>query len=247
MNPIIIIPARLAASRLPNKPLADINGDAMIIHCWQRAMEADIGPVVIAAGDIEIVDIIKSKGGDAILTDPSHPSGSDRIWQALLKYDMEEKYDVIVNLQGDLPTIEPEIIKLSLEPLTNDDVDIATLVVEITDNEERHNPNVVKAFAGFKDDCKIARALTFTRSTAPFGDGPLYHHIGLYSYRRKALEKFIKSSPSILEIREKLEQLRALELGLRIDVRLVKTMPLGVDTKADLEMARKILRTKNNN
>ncbi len=241
MRPIIIIPARLAASRLPNKPLADINGDAMIIHCWRRAMEADIGPVIIAAGDVEIVDIIKSAGGEAILTDKSHPSGSDRIWQALLSYDREEKYDVIVNLQGDLPTIEPEIIKLSLEPLDNIDVDIATLVVEITDDKERDNPNVVKAFTGFKDGCKIARALTFTRTTAPFGDGPLYHHIGLYAYRHAALKKFITSPPSILEMREKLEQLRALELGLRIDVRLVETMPLGVDTQANLEMARKIL------
>lgn len=241
MNPIIVIPARLAATRLPNKPLADIHGEAMIVHCWRRAMEADLGPVLIAAGEQEIVDVIKSVGGDVVLTNPDHPSGSDRVWEAVMRRDPDGKHDIIVNVQGDLPTLDPAAIRASIEPLSNIQVDIATLVAEITRDEERTNPNVVKAFAGFKEGSNTARALTFTRATAPYGEGPLYHHIGLYAYRRHALEQFIGLAPGILEKREKLEQLRALEAGLRIDVRLVDTVPLGVDTPEDLERARKLL------
>jgi len=241
MKPIIVIPARLAATRFPNKPLAEINGEAMIVHCWRRATEAGLGPVLVAAGDVEIVEIIKSVGGDAILTNPDHPSGSDRVWEAVMRRDPNGKYDVIVNVQGDLPTLDPAVIQASIEPLQDTKVDIATLVAEITRDEERANPNVVKAFVGFKQGHNTARALTFTRATAPYGDGPLYHHIGLYAYRRHALEKFIGTPPGILEMREKLEQLRALESGLRIDVRLVDTVPLGVDTPEDLERARQIL------
>lgn len=241
MNPITVIPARLAATRLPNKPLADINGEAMIVHCWRRAVEADLGPVLVAAGDVEIVDVITAAGGDAVLTNPDHPSGSDRVWEAVMRRDPDGKHDVIVNVQGDLPTIDPAAIRASVEPLNDNQVDIATLVAEITRAEERANPNVVKAFVGFREGSNTARALTFTRATAPYGDGPLYHHIGLYTYRRHALEQFIGLAPGILERREKLEQLRALEAGLRIDVRLVDTVPLGVDTQEDLERAREIL------
>ena len=241
MKPLIVIPARLAASRLPNKPLADMGGEPMIVHCWRRAMEAQAGPVVIAAGDAEIVEAIEKVGGQAVLTDPDHPSGSDRVWEAVNRIDPEGDHDVIVNVQGDLPTLDPELIQASLAPLKDEGVDIATLVCEITELEECTNPNVVKAYVGFREGERVARALTFTRTTAPYGEGPLYHHIGLYAYRRAALKSFVTLPQGVLEQREKLEQLRALENGMRIDVSLVKTVPLGVDTPADLERARKIL------
>lgn len=241
MNPLIVIPARMAATRLPNKPLADINGEPMIVHCWRRAVESDLGPVVVAAGDQEIVDAIAAVGGRAVLTDPNHPSGSDRVWEAVQKVDPEEKHDVIVNIQGDLPTLDPSLIEASVAPLADADVDIATLVVEITDEDERTAPSVVKAFVGFDEGRRVARALTFTRATAPYGDGPLYHHIGLYTYRRAALARFVALPQGVLEKREKLEQLRALEAGMRIDVSLVDTIPLGVDTPKDLEKARRML------
>ena len=238
---LIVIPARLAASRLPNKPLADIGGEPMIVHCWRRAMEAEAGDVVIAAGDPEIVEAIEAVGGLAVLTDPDHPSGSDRVWEAVNKVDAQASHDIIVNVQGDLPTLDPALIQASLAPLKNQEVDIATLVCEIRELEECTNPNVVKAYAGFKPGESIARALTFTRATAPYGEGPLYHHIGLYAYRRAALERFVSLPQGVLEQREKLEQLRALENGMRIDVSLVQTVPLGVDTPADLERARAVL------
>lgn len=241
MNPLIVIPARMAATRLPNKPLADIHGEPMIVHCWRRAVECELGPIVVAAGEQEIVDAITAVGGQAVLTDPNHPSGSDRVWEAVQKVDPNGKHDVIINIQGDLPTLDPALIQASVAPLAEGEVDIATLVVEITDEEEKTAPSVVKAFVGFEDGRTVARALTFTRATAPYGEGPLYHHIGLYTYRRDALARFVALPQGVLEKREKLEQLRALENGMRIDVSLVDTIPLGVDTPKDLEKARRLL------
>ncbi|MFM8989571.1 MAG: cytidylyltransferase domain-containing protein, partial [Alphaproteobacteria bacterium] len=184
-NPLILVPARLASIRLPDKPLADIHGEPMIVHVWRRAMEADIGPVVVAAAEPAIADAIAAAGGRAVLTDPSHPSGSDRIHEALLKVDAEGRHDAVVNVQGDLPTIAPETIRASLAPLEVAEVDLATLVAEIVRDEERANPNVVKAVLSMRDEARrIGRALYFTRATAPTGPGPLFHHIGLYAYRR---------------------------------------------------------------
>ncbi|WP_420547881.1 3-deoxy-manno-octulosonate cytidylyltransferase [Curvivirga sp.] len=241
MNSLIVIPSRLASTRLPNKPLADIAGLPMIVQCLKRAEESNSGPVIVAAGDQEIVDAIEAHGGTAIMTDPDLPSGSDRVWAAVEAYDPEGKYDVIINVQGDLPTLDPHVIEATAEPLKDAAVDISTAVAEITEEEEKTNPNVVKAYLAFQQGNHIARALTFTRATAPFGEGPLYHHIGLYGYRREALKQFVSMPPGLLEQREKLEQLRALEAGMRIDAALVKTVPLGVDTLEDLEKARQVL------
>jgi len=242
MNPIVIVPARMASMRLPDKPLADIHGKPMIVHVMDRAAEADVGPVLCAAAEIKIISAVKNAGYKAVLTDPDHPSGSDRIWEALCAEDPNGSYDVIVNLQGDLPTLDPSHVTAVVTPLSNPDVDIATLVSEITENNERDNPNVVKCVAALDDGRTHARALYFTRATAPTGDGPLWHHIGIYAYRRSALERFVSMSPGLLEQREKLEQLRALEAGMRIEAVRVDTVPLGVDTPADLERAREMLR-----
>jgi 3-deoxy-manno-octulosonate cytidylyltransferase (CMP-KDO synthetase) len=242
VNPLVLIPARLASVRLPDKPLADIHGVPMIVHVWRRAMEAELGPVVVAAGEAEIVDAVTRAGGRAVLTRPNHPSGSDRIHEALLKIDPDGRHDAIVNVQGDLPTIARDTIRASLLPLETASVDIATLAVEITREEEKTNPNVVKAVVSMRDTGRrIGRALYFTRATAPTGDGPLYHHIGLYAYRRAALMRFVTLPPAPLERRERLEQLRALEADMRIDVAVVDAVPLGVDTPADLERARALL------
>ena len=240
-NPIIIIPARLESTRLPNKVLADIHGKPMIVHVMERAREVDIGPVVIAAGDEEIIAAVREAGGDAILTDPAHPSGSDRIFEALTLFDPDGTHDAIVNVQGDLPTIDPNSVQVAFDVLAEPAVDIATVAAEIKVPEERSNPNVVKAVFAVKPPDSVGRALYFTRATAPTGDGPLYHHIGLYAYRRTALKHFVALLPGVLEQREKLEQLRALEAGMRIDVALVDTVPLGVDTPADLTRAREML------
>lgn len=237
---LILIPSRMGSTRLPGKPMADIGGSPMIVHVWKRAMEAKIGTPVVCTDSKEVLEAIKSVGGEAVMTKSDHPSGSDRIWEAVTKFDPDAKAEFIVNVQGDLPTISPELIKASLEPMADKQCDIATLATEITDEDERSNPNVVKVIGSPKGS-NILRALYFTRATAPYGEGPLYHHIGLYTYRRSALEKFISLPPSTLEQREKLEQLRALEAGMRIDVSLVDTAPLGVDTQEDLEAARKIL------
>lgn len=241
LNPVILIPSRLASTRLPDKPLADIAGEPMIVHCWRRAMEADLGPVVVACGDAPIKDAIEAAGGLAVMTNPDHPSGSDRIFEALSVIDAAGAHDCIVNVQGDLPTIDPDVIRAALTPLENTDVDIATLIAEITEPEERTNPNVVKAVVGLGAGESVGRALYFSRATIPSGDGPLYHHIGLYAYRRQALERFVSLPPGVLEAREKLEQLRALENGMRIDAALVDTVPFGVDTPADLDRARQML------
>ena len=242
-NPLILVPARLASTRLPDKPLADIHGEAMIVHVWRRAMEAGIGPVVVAAAEQAIVAAIEAAGGRAVLTDPAHPSGSDRIHEAMLRVDPEGRHDAIVNVQGDLPTIAPETIRASLEPLEAPEADIATLVAEIVRDDERANPNVVKAILSIRDEARrIGRALYFTRATAPTGPGPLFHHIGLYAYRRAALTRFVALPPAPLERRERLEQLRALEADMRIDAIVVDAVPLGVDTPEDLERARQMLK-----
>ncbi|MCW2308744.1 3-deoxy-manno-octulosonate cytidylyltransferase [Rhodobium gokarnense] len=237
---LVLVPARMSSTRLPGKPLADIAGQPMIVQVWRRAMEAEIGPVVVACDDVRILEAVTAAGGKAVLTDPGHQSGSDRIFEAIGKVDPEGRHSVIVNVQGDLPTIEPEAIRACFRPLETPEVDIATLATEITVAEERDNPNVVK-MVGTEVAPGRMRALYFTRATAPHGEGPLYHHIGLYTYRRAALERFVSLPQSTLEKREKLEQLRALEDGMRIDVALVDTVPLGVDTPADLERARAAL------
>lgn len=238
MNPIIIIPARMASTRLPGKPLVDIHGEPMIIHVLRQAEKAGIGPVYVAAGDQEIVEVVVRAGGKALMTDPDLPSGSDRIFQALSIIDKVNYHDVIINVQGDLPTIAPEIIRSVLTPLANEHVDIATLATEIFDLKERYDPNAVKVVTAIPKDKKIGRALLFSRATVPWGNGVYYHHIGLYAFRRPALESFISLPRGILEKREDLEQLRALEVGMRIDVALVDTIPDGVDTPADLDKVR---------
>lgn len=240
-NPIVIIPARMASSRLPGKPLANIHGEPMIVHVWRRALEADIGDVVVACAEREVAQAVTAAGGLAVMTDPDLPSGSDRIHQALLAIDPKGAHDAVINVQGDLPTIEAEVIRKVFAPLGKEQVDISTLICEITEESERTNPNVVKAVVGLEAGATVGRALYFTRATAPTGDGPLYHHIGLYAFRRSALERFVTLAPGILEQRERLEQLRALENGMRIDVSLVRTVPLGVDTPEDLERAKAML------
>ena len=240
-RPIILIPSRLAATRLPRKPLAEIHGVPMIVHVWRRAMEAGVGPVVVACDAALIVAAIEAAGGRAVLTGEHHQSGSDRIAEAMALADPQRRHDVVVNVQGDLPTIDPACVKASLLPLQDLEVDISTLVAPIVRAEERDNPNVVKCIGSPLGPARL-RALYFTRATAPWGDGPLYHHIGLYAYRRAALERFVALPPSPLEKREKLEQLRALEAGMRIDAMIVETVPLGVDTPDDLDRARTLLR-----
>lgn len=240
-NPIVLIPARMASERLPGKPLADIHGQPMIVQVWRRAMEADVGPVVVAAAEAEIVAAVEEAGGQAVLTDPAHPSGSDRIYEALETIDPKAAHDSVINLQGDLPTLDPSLVRTVLEPLNEPAVDIATLVCEITDDAERDNPNVVKPAMTFSGNKTIGRALYFSRARIPSGEGAHYHHIGIYAYRREALARFVSLAPGDLETREKLEQLRALEAGMRIDAALVDTVPLGVDTPADLERARDLL------
>jgi len=241
LNPIVIIPARMASARLPGKPLADIAGQPMIVQVLRRAEEAAIGPVVVACAEPEIKVAVEAAGGQAVLTDPDHPSGSDRIFEALHIVDPDGRYDTVVNLQGDLPILSPAVVRAVLAPLADPSVDIATLVAKIKDEDEKTNPNVVKAVVGFCGTAAVGRALYFSRATVPYGAGPLWHHIGIYAYRRSALERFVALPPGVLEQREKLEQLRALENGMRIDAAHVDTVPFGVDTAADLARARTIL------
>jgi 3-deoxy-manno-octulosonate cytidylyltransferase (CMP-KDO synthetase) len=241
-NPIILIPARLAATRLPGKPLLDIAGQPMIVHVWRRAMEAEIGPVVVATPDQEIIDAIEAAGGRAQRTGYNHESGSDRIAEALRELDPERRHDAVINVQGDLPVLDPQTIRAPYRLLADPSVDIATPVA-LAAEDERDNPNVVKAvFEPIGE--RYGRALYFTRLPAPSGPGPLYHHIGLYAYRREALDAFVAAPQSVLEKREKLEQLRALALGMNVSVTVVDTVPLGVDTHADLERARALLELK---
>jgi 3-deoxy-manno-octulosonate cytidylyltransferase (CMP-KDO synthetase) len=237
---LVLIPARMAATRLPGKPLLDIAGLPMIVHVLRSAEAAQIGRVAVATDTAEIAEVVKSHGGEAVMTRADHPSGSDRIYEALSTLDPEGRTEIVVNLQGDFPTIRPDNIRSVLAPLADPTVDIATLAAEIHTEEENTNPNVVKVIGSTVSVGRM-RALYFTRATAPWGDGPRYHHIGLYAYRRPALGRFVGLPPSELELREKLEQLRAIEAGMRIDVAIVKTVPRGVDTPPDLETARGIL------
>ena len=237
---LVLIPARMAATRLPGKPLLDIAGVPMIVHVLRRAEAAGIGRVAVATDTPDIAVAVMAHGGEAVMTRADHPSGSDRIFEALGKLDPEGKADIIVNLQGDFPTIRTDNIKSVLGPLADPAVDIATLAAQIHTEEESSNPNVVKAIGSVVSEGRL-RALYFTRAAAPHGEGPRYHHIGLYAYRRAALERYVRLPPSELELREKLEQLRAIEAGMRIDVTIVDTVPRGVDTPADLETARRIL------
>jgi 3-deoxy-manno-octulosonate cytidylyltransferase (CMP-KDO synthetase) len=240
MSTLILIPARLASTRLPGKPMADISGRPMIVHVAERARESGLGRVVVATDTEAVREAVQAHGFEAVMTRTDHESGSDRIFEALLELDPACKVETVINVQGDLPTIDPETIRAALRPLEDRAVDIATLGVEIHRDEEKTNPNVVKIVGSPLSDTRL-RALYFTRATAPWGEGPLYHHIGLYAYRRAALERFVSLPPSPLEMRERLEQLRALEADLRIDAEIVQSVPLGVDTAEDLARAREIL------
>ncbi|MET0631164.1 MAG: 3-deoxy-manno-octulosonate cytidylyltransferase [Xanthobacteraceae bacterium] len=237
---LVLIPARMASTRLPGKPLADIAGEPMIVHVMRRAQAAAVGPVVVATDSEAIAACVEKAGGRALMTRADHVSGSDRIFEALAAADPEGSADIIVNVQGDLPTLAPTDVAAALAPLADPAVDIGTLAAEISEAQERANPNVVKVVGSPVAPGRL-RALYFTRATAPSGEGPLYHHIGLYAYRRAALARFVGLPPSPLERREKLEQLRALEAGMRIDVSVVASVPLGVDTPDDLERARALL------
>lgn len=240
MSTLILIPARMASTRLPGKPLADISGAPMIVHVARRAAEAGLGRVVVATDTQSVAEAVRAHGFEAVMTRMDHESGSDRIHEALIALDPLGKVETIVNVQGDLPTIDPHVIAASLSPFDDPSVDIATLGVEIVRDEEKTNPNVVKIVGSPLSGTRL-RALYFTRATAPWGEGPLYHHVGLYAYRRAALERFVALEPSALERRERLEQLRALEAGMRIDAEIVQSLPLGVDTPEDLDRARQIL------
>jgi 3-deoxy-manno-octulosonate cytidylyltransferase (CMP-KDO synthetase) len=241
LNPLIIIPARMNATRLPGKPLADIHGLPMIVHVLARAKRTDCGPVVVATDTQEIADVVKKAGGEAVLTRPEHPSGTDRVLEAVQIYDPQGHYETVVNIQGDLPTLLPEAVTATLALLADGGVDIGTPAAPIKTEEEKNSQTVVK-IAGTPLSPTRLRAHYFSRNCIPANDGPLYHHIGLYCYRREALEKFCGLPPSYLERREKLEQLRALEAGMRIDVAIVDYAPFGVDTPADLERARQALK-----
>ncbi|MEQ1576772.1 MAG: 3-deoxy-manno-octulosonate cytidylyltransferase [Hyphomicrobium sp.] len=248
---LILIPARMQATRLPGKPMALIHGQPMIVHVWRQACAAEAGRVVVATDAEEICACVRQAGGEAVMTRADHVSGSDRIYEAVSHIDPDGDAEIIVNLQGDLPALEPHLVTRAIAPLLSHgagkgpDVkgpDIATLAALISEPDERTNPNVVKVIGTPLSEPDRLRALYFTRATAPGGEGPLYHHIGIYAYRRSALERFVSLRPTPLELREKLEQLRALESGMRIDVSIVDTVPLGVDTPADLERARRLIK-----
>jgi 3-deoxy-manno-octulosonate cytidylyltransferase (CMP-KDO synthetase) len=238
---LIVIPARMQASRLPGKPLVDIAGEPLIVHVWRCAMAAEAGRVVVATDTEAIVSAIRNVGGEAVMTRPDHASGSDRVFEAVNSVDPEGDFEIILNLQGDLPLFEASLVRECLAPLLDKGPDIATVGAEIKSEEDRTNPNVVKIIATPIGVPRRLRALYFTRATAPYGEGPLYHHPGIYAYRRSALERFVSLRPSTLERREQLEQLRALENGMRIDVSLVDTVPVEVNTPADLERARRLI------
>lgn len=238
-DPIVLIPARMGAQRLPGKPLADIAGEPMIVHVWRRACAAGVGPVAVATDSEAVAGAVTRAGGRAVMTRADHASGSDRIFEAAERLDPEGRHDVVVNVQGDFPTIDPRAVAAAVAPLSDPAVDIATLAAEITDDAERADPNVVKLVGSPVAPGRL-RALYFTRATAPYGEGPLLHHVGLYAYRRRALQRFVSLPPSPLEVREKLEQLRALEAGMRIDAALLDHVPFGVDTPESLERARAV-------
>ncbi|MFO0998509.1 MAG: 3-deoxy-manno-octulosonate cytidylyltransferase [Alphaproteobacteria bacterium] len=238
VNPIVVIPARMASTRLPGKPLADIAGVPMIVHVWRRAMEAELGPVLVACAEQEIADAIERAGGRAVLTRPDLPSGSDRVHAAVEAVDPKGSHDVVLNVQGDLPALDPKLLSAVLSVLDDPIIDIGTLAVVIREEAERTASSVVKAVVSAPIGARHGRALYFSRSAVPWGEGPLYHHIGLYGFRRHALARFVSLAPTPLEQRERLEQLRALENGMRIEVAFVDTVPLGVDTPDDLARAR---------
>ncbi len=241
MKPIVLIPARMASTRLPGKPLADIAGIPMIVRVWRQAMAAAIGPVVVAAAEREIATAIEQAGGRAVLTPPDLPSGSDRIFAALKTFDPDGAHDVVVNLQGDLPALDPSNVRAVAETLAESGTDIATLAAEIDNDADRDNSSVVKPVIAWDASGLRGRALYFTRARAPHGDGALFHHIGIYAFTRAALARFVALPPSPLERREKLEQLRALEAGMTIAVARVDSVPLSVDTEDDLKKARALL------
>lgn len=238
MNPVVVIPARMASTRLPNKPLADIHGRPMIAWMAEIARAAKAGPVLVAAAEEEIAEAALAAGANVTLTDPALPSGSDRVHAALAAFDPESRYDVVVNLQGDMPTMRAADVAKAVAAL-RDGADIATLVSPSTDPADRDNPNVVKAIRAADGRC-----LAFTRAPAPWGDGPVERHVGVYVYTRDALARFVAAPPSPLEQREKLEQLRALEMGLTIRADATEFFPKGVDSPADLDAAREVLRTR---
>ncbi len=237
---LVVIPARMGSARMPGKPLADIAGEPMIVHVMRRAEAAKVGSVLVATESEEIAAAVMKAGGEAVMTRADHASGSDRIQEAAEIIDDKASARIVVNVQGDLPTLDPADIRAAVALLADPAVDISTLAAEIQDASERTNPNVVKVVGAAVAPGRL-RALYFTRATAPWGEGPLYHHIGVYAYRRAALSRFVRLAPSGLEKRERLEQLRALEAGMRIDVALVASVPLGVDTAEDLEKARAML------
>ncbi|WP_336763039.1 3-deoxy-manno-octulosonate cytidylyltransferase [Asaia sp. VD9] len=243
MNPIIVIPSRLASTRLPDKPLAEIDGAPMILHVALRARAASLGPVLVASGDQAILDALAGHGIEGILTDPALPSGSDRVHAALREYDPEGRHDVVINLQGDLPLIAPDSIASALMPVAQEGFDIGTLVAPVDTEEEAERNSVVKAACAFTPGRPVARALYFSRQPVPWGAGPLWHHIGVYAWRREALVQFVSLPPSPLELRESLEQLRALEAGMSIGCAAIDEAPLGVDTPEDLVRIRQALRS----
>jgi 3-deoxy-manno-octulosonate cytidylyltransferase (CMP-KDO synthetase) len=245
-NPIVLIPSRLASARLPQKPLADIGGTPMVVHVWRRAVAAAVGPVVVACGDHAIAEAIEAAGGRAVMTDPRHPTGSDRIAEAVKRLDPDREHDAVINVQGDLPLLDPAAVQVARFALNDPEIDIATLGAVITDEAALHDTSVNKVVAGFADPTRPARALYFSKAIVPWGDGPHYEHIGLYAYRREALERFVGLPRGILEEREHLEQLRALENGMTMSVSLIDPQRMGVqvDTPADLERARMLVRER---
>ena len=243
-RPLIVIPSRIGATRLPRKPLAEIAGEPMIVHCWRQTMEADAGDVVVATDAPEIAEVIEKAGGKSVMTSADHPSGSDRVFEAANILDPERRIDIIVNVQGDQPVLEPSLIRDTIAPLADPAVDIATVAAILSDPAMVLEPSVVKMIGTPLPGGDTFRALYFSRAPAPFGPGPLYVHIGLYAYRRAALARFVKLPPSPLELRERLEQLRALEAGMRIDVKRVDSVPMSVDTPDDLEKVRAYFRAR---
>jgi 3-deoxy-manno-octulosonate cytidylyltransferase (CMP-KDO synthetase) len=242
LNPIVVIPARMASTRLPGKPLADIAGQPMIVRAWRGAVRADVGPVLVAAAEKEIAKVIAEAGGKVVLTDPALPSGSDRVYAAVQQTDPDESYDAVINMQGDIPSFEPAILHDVMDVLSELGTDMATLANEIKDENDADNPNVVKVVAAWRSGSNQGQALYFTRARVPYGEGPFFSHIGIYAYTRPALAHFVELPPSALEKREKLEQLRALEAGMTMAVARVDKVPLSVDTPEDLRKARTLLK-----
>jgi 3-deoxy-manno-octulosonate cytidylyltransferase (CMP-KDO synthetase) len=241
MTPIILIPARMGSTRLPGKPLAMIGDTPMIVHVWRRAMESGVGPVAVACSEAAVCEAVRTAGGTAVMTDPDLPRGSDRVHAGLMAIDPEGRHDVVINLQGDFPMLPPALLRQVLAPLADPAFDVGTLVTPVRNATEAAASSVVKAVCAFRGPSEVAPALYFSRSPVPWGEGPLWHHLGVYAYRRAALERFVTLPESPLEIRESLEQLRLLEAGMRIGVAETDAVVFGVDTPEDLARARRIL------